>query len=107
VNRNPIVMRLLLCLLICALPACSSFPELDGTITEADRNAPFPRLVPLTPLIAQADAATQTQITPASIASLEDRIANLQSRANRLRGPVVDAATRANMRRAAARAALR
>jgi hypothetical protein len=100
-------MRLLTCIILFALSACTSFPELDGTIAPADENAAYPTLVPLAPLLAEAQGATQTRITPASIATLENRLGRLRGKARGLRGPVIDAATRARMRAAARRAALR
>ncbi|MCS6623759.1 hypothetical protein N0B44_12625 [Roseibacterium beibuensis] len=68
-----------------ALAACSSgMPDLDSRLTEASRNAPYPELVPLGPLLAQVDA-----LLPRSAAaegqSLESRAADLRRRAAQLR----------------------
>ena len=93
-------MRLAFWILPCALFACTAFPELDGVTVAADRNAAYPALVPLEPLIRQANAATQTRITPASVATLDSRIVALRDRANGLRGPVIDPATRTRLTRA-------
>lgn len=95
-------MRLAPILLICALAACAPFPQI-GTVTNPD--APYPDLVPLGPLLAQADAPGQ--ITPASVADLSARVAGLQARAARLRGPVIDPGTRARMRAGIAQPPLR
>lgn len=82
---------------------CAQFPELDRTIDEAARAAPIPELQPLGPLLAQADsAASNSQITPASVAALDDRIAGLRNRAADLRRPVIEPAIRARMRRGVA-----
>ncbi|SMX33249.1 hypothetical protein [Octadecabacter ascidiaceicola] len=83
--------------MLAALPSCSGFPELDGTVTPEQANAPFPELVPLAPLLAQAN--TSTGGTEAAITDLEPRLANLRARAARLRGPVIPAAIRTRMLR--------
>lgn len=89
-------MRFALPLLL-ALAACTEFPALDGTVAPADANAPYPDLVPLAPLLAQADAndrgAADVQ------AALNPRLAALRTRAARLRGPVIAPAIRDRMLR--------
>ena len=82
------------------LAGCADAPSLDGRIS-----APYPQLQPLAPLLAQA--ALPGRITPASTVQMDGSTAGLRARAAALRGPVVDAATRARMQRAIARAALR
>ena len=65
-------------LLLPLLAACATFPALDGTISDAARNAPYPTLTPVPPLPgATVDAAD---------AAMAARIAALQARAARLRG---------------------
>tara|TARA_R110002094_G_scaffold47079_1_gene58731 strand:+ start:260 stop:568 length:309 start_codon:yes stop_codon:yes gene_type:complete len=96
-------MRLPLVIALASLGACAEFPQLDGAIDAAARNAPYPVLQPLGPLLAQARAQQSTgQSTPARIAAFETRLVSLQSRATRLRGPVIDAQTRARLRRGVA-----
>lgn len=85
-------MRRLVPLLALSLAACTQFPELDARLTEADRTAPYPALVPLAPLLARADAASA-----APVADLAGRLAALNARAAALRGPVIDAATTGRM----------
>jgi hypothetical protein len=77
-----------------ALAACSQFPELDETPGLDLRNTPYPDLMPVETLRAQAP---QANITPESQAALEDRITRLRARAARLKGTVVDGGTRARM----------
>jgi hypothetical protein len=89
-------MRLVFPLLL-ALSACSQFPELDGTIAPDQSNTPFPDLVPLAPLIAQAGVTNTAGATAA--AGLSPRLANLRARAARLRGPVIPAPIRTRMLR--------
>ena len=68
-------MRLVI--LIClALPACATFPALDGTISDAARTAPYPILTPV-PLAPTASGVEQD--------ALQTRIAALQARAARIR----------------------
>lgn len=74
---------------ILVLSACAAPPAIDARLTAADRTAPFPDLVPLGPILAAADA---TGTAPP--VGLADRIAALAARAQDLRGPVIDAATR-------------
>ncbi|WP_456386903.1 hypothetical protein [Profundibacter sp.] len=82
------------------LAGCSDFPELDAAITSAARNADYPNLLPIDQLIADAQ---QVQISPETVTNLEGRISHLNARAARLRGPVIDGASRARMRAAIAR----
>lgn len=100
-------MRLPLWIALTCLAACASFPEIDRAVPQVDADAPFPALVPLGPLLAQAEVATTAGITPASVVATNDRIAGLQARANGLRGPVIDAGTRARMQRGVQAGALR
>ncbi len=82
------MMRLALpALALCALTACTQFPELDQTVSPDLENADFPALIPLDPILAGTRTATrdntQTQ------AMLEARVANLRARAARIRGSVL------------------
>ncbi len=76
---------------------CAQFPELDQRITPELANAQPPDLVPLAPLIAQADAAQAGAAT--AQADLDPRLAALRDRAARLRGPVIPPSIRARMLR--------
>ncbi len=69
------IMRLLP-IILCLLSACATFPQLEGTITDAARNAPYPLLTPV-PL------APSTRDDPT--ADLQARIAALQARAEAIR----------------------
>ncbi len=82
------------------LVGCSDFPELDAAVTPAARQAGYPSLVPMDQLIA---GAKEVQITEETVATLQGRVSGLKGRAARLRGPVIDGATRARMRAAIAR----
>ncbi|MFG5383284.1 hypothetical protein [Yoonia sp. R2-816] len=69
-------MRLIILPLL--LSACASFPELDGTISDTARQAPYPRLAPLPDTIDRAmDSNVETELAA--------RIAALNARAERLR----------------------
>ena len=61
---------------IFALAACAEFPALNGTISDAARNAPYPTLSPL-PDFTPQQTSTDTQMAA--------RVAALQARAARLR----------------------
>ena len=79
---------------------CSNFPELDAAITPTAEQADYPALIPMRQVMA---GANDVQITPQTVANLQGRTGNLRARAARLRGPVIDSATRARMRAAMAR----
>ncbi|PVA10246.1 hypothetical protein DC366_08330 [Pelagivirga sediminicola] len=76
------------------LPGCTQFPELDATIPDAARRAPYPDLVPLEGFRTRLD---NSRIPQGSAESVEDRAARLRARADRLSGSVIDSATRARM----------
>lgn len=100
-----ILPRIVLPLALLACFACGQAPDVGPPLTEAERNAPFPSLLPIDRLIAIPRPAPR--ITAASTATLSARIANLRARAAQLSGPVVSPATRAIMRAGVARRALR
>lgn len=92
-----------LCLIL--LAACAHAPSLDGRISPAAAAAAYPVLQPLAPLLALA--AQPGQITPDTQAGIDRGAAALRARAARLRGPVIDAATRTRMQRGIDTSALR
>ncbi len=77
------------------LAGCTDMPDLDDRLTPAARSAPYPALVPVEPLLAQASA--DQQITDDTAPALQSRVAGLRARAARLRGSVVDGSTRSRM----------
>lgn len=97
-TRLPKSLAILTC-----LAACVQFPALDGTVTEADRTAPYPALIPLAPLIARAGGLDQPVIQSGP---LDARIARLNARAAALRGAIIEPATRARMQAGVDTAAL-
>jgi hypothetical protein len=62
--------------LLFVLAACADVPALEGTVSDAARNAPYPALVPLVDLPTPVTAQT---------ADMDARIAALQRRAAALR----------------------
>lgn len=91
-------MRLALIISLAGLCACTAFPDLENRIDDATRAQGYPQLASLDPVLAQnrQDAAL---ITPVTTAVIKARIAELRVKAQRLRGPVVDATSRARMLR--------
>ena len=88
--------HLLALLLVLLAAACGRFPLPDPVSSAAAHSTAFPALIPLGPLLAQANAqngAAQGDPT----AELGVRIAQLNARAAALRGGVVDPQTRAQM----------
>ena len=65
-------------LLLCA--SCADFPDLDGTIDETARNAPFPDLVNIADLTAGLPEPTEDPT-----ADIAARLARLEARAEALR----------------------
>ncbi len=88
--------------LTAVLAGCTAFPALE--IVNTDRNAPFPALIPLGPLLAQAGTGEPEQ--PALATGLGSRIDRLNARANGLRGQIIDPAVRARMQAGVDTAAL-
>lgn len=82
-----IFARVLLCLFVSALAACTQFPELEGTISPEAADAAYPELLPLEPILAQANGSS---IDPtAEQGAIQGRVASLRARADRLRGSVL------------------
>ncbi|PCH74412.1 MAG: hypothetical protein COC12_03705 [Rhodobacteraceae bacterium] len=75
--------------------ACTQVPELDATIPDHLRNAPYPELQPLD------DALFDVPLPQAQSAEIEKslsaRAARLQSRARALNATVIDPTTRERM----------
>jgi len=76
--------------LIAALSACATFPDLGGVGVPAGE-APFPALMPVEQLLAEAAVV---QVLPETEAALKARIVRLRERAARLRGVVLDSPSR-------------
>lgn len=70
----------LILFLVAALSACSQFPELDATVSDDARDAPFPDLVPIESLTARIG---QDRITPDMPGTVEARAEGLRSQAGR------------------------
>ncbi|MEX3315926.1 hypothetical protein [Sulfitobacter sp. PS-8MA] len=82
---------------------CTQFPALDRTITPEMEAADYPDLVPIDPLLAQAEAG---RIDPRQTeAQLTGRAARLETRANRIGGARTDQAAADRLARLRARAA--
>ncbi|CUH65576.1 hypothetical protein TG4357_01945 [Thalassovita gelatinovora] len=64
------------------LTGCADFPDLNDQIEPAARQADFPALLPLDPILA---ANADSQITKDTDKSLQARARALRARANRLR----------------------
>lgn len=80
--------------LFAALSACSDFPELDEAVDDTSRDAPYPKLVPIETITA---SVPDSQIGPDATLDIETRVNRLRARAARLKGTVVDGATRERM----------
>ncbi|MDT0683259.1 hypothetical protein RM543_11220 [Roseicyclus sp. F158] len=88
------VRSIFLALALLAGAACAPFPDLDTATSDQARAAPYPDLVALDPIIAEARAARAgTDPGPMTAAEAEA----LRRRAERLDGPVVDAETKERM----------
>ncbi len=89
--RRNLALALLIAL---GAAGCTQFPELDATLTDEARAAPYPDLVPLDGLQARING---TNTDPETVPTIEARITGLKSRASGLSGTVIDSATRARM----------
>lgn len=117
-HRPPMTPRRALMLALCMMPltaalaGCERFPSLDAQLTEADRAAPYPPLVPLDGINARAAALAGTdnagaasgapRTGPQATANLAQRAAALRARAARLRGDLIEPETRRRMERGVA-----
>lgn len=90
-------MRSAIVLTLALIAACTQMPALDGRIDAAAREAPYPALLPLGPLLARASGGSRTVGSPDLSADLPRRLAGLERRARALRGPVMTAAERARL----------
>lgn len=89
-KRHMIPARAIVILPLLAFSACAQFPELEGTVKPNVENSEYPRLLPLEPILAHANATTVDPVFEQ--ANLQGRLAGLRARANRLRGSVLTGA---------------
>ena len=83
--------------LTCALLlGCTQFPELDGVVDEDVASAAYLKLRPTEVILADVPAP---EIDAAMAEGLSADAQRLRAKANRLRGPVVDPATKRRMAR--------
>ena len=75
------------------LAACVQVPTLDARLTAADRNAAYPALIDIAPVLAAVDGRAAAP----DLSGLDARIARLSARAAILRAPVLSAADRARL----------
>lgn len=78
-----------------ALAACTEFPELDVAVPDSATKGPYPALLPMEQIL----AGPEPTVSEETLGNMQSRVAALKARASRLRRPVVDAPTRARMRR--------
>lgn len=96
-------MRFILLLALANLGACANFPDLDARVSAAIRDASYPKLEPLGPLIARVQILDKSaSIIPTSVVALNDRINNLLAKSARIRGSVIDMETHNRMGRGVA-----
>jgi len=78
------------------LAGCTPFPDVGGSASEAALAQPYPDLVPLDGLDTRLETS---RIAPETLPGIEARVSDLEARADRLRGAVVDPDTRRRMER--------
>lgn len=83
--RTALVLSLMIAVSACSIRA----PELDASITATSRDADWPELVPLGPLLARAEALTP-RAAESEGRTLEWRAADLRRRAALLRALVLN-----------------
>jgi len=85
-------MRILATFALLACASCAPFPELDDTVDQEARDAPYPTLVNISAL----NAAIGPEPT-LPLAEIESSLNELDATADALRGPVVDDESRSRM----------
>ena len=83
--RHPVSLTVLLTGVL-LIAACTRMPDLDDNVTPAAKAAPYPKLVPLEPLLAEA---LDTNTAPTTQAALDARGAALRARAARIQAAAV------------------
>lgn len=76
------------------LTGCTDFPDMNGRLTEADADQPYPALVPADEILA---GTRDPAIQPDTQSRLDARVAALEQRAAGLRATNLDVATRDRM----------
>lgn len=77
------------------ISGCAQFPEINDATSEVARDAEYLELIPLEPI---RDVLDGPEIDPTETSeALQERVAGLKSRANKLRGPVLSANDRARL----------
>jgi len=106
VPARPVRAAAVLCAAL-AVAACGAPPGVAIPVPAAEALGPPPDLVPLSPLLASADAQqASARTSPEASSALDARAAALRARAAGLRGDVVPAPLRARLEAGVARAAL-
>lgn len=82
------------CLALGGLAGCTDPYPLAADLTEADRRAPYPALLPAEQIRAQVPPPRTTERTQPD---LDARAARLRARAAGLRAPVIDAETQSRL----------
>lgn len=82
---------LVLASLLLGLTACNDWPEIEVPGAAQSEALSWPRLLPLTPILSQANATVPDEGLTAA------RIASLEARAGAIRRPVIDPQTRNDM----------
>lgn len=77
------------------LAGCVEFPDLDAAIAQRGPVGGFPELIPIDPLLLEAEIDTLDAQAQAEL--LVARVSQLRARARALQRPVIDRATRAKM----------
>lgn len=73
--------------------ACADFPEVDAALASGSASRDYPALLPFEDLL----AAPEARVSATDEAALLARAEALRNRADGLRGPVIDRATRDRM----------
>ncbi|MDJ0827259.1 MAG: hypothetical protein QNJ16_17345 [Rhodobacter sp.] len=74
-----------------AMPACTTFPDLDAAVSPEARRAEYPELIPAEGLLGRRGDG---RLTEQDAEDLLNRAANLTARARLLRGAPIDEETR-------------
>ncbi len=79
-------------ILIVPMTACTQFPELDALIGDDIKGTPYPKLVPIEPILNLPEGQSINRVAIEN--TLTTRVADLKARGAALRGDVIDRKTR-------------
>jgi hypothetical protein len=88
------IFRVILFATALGLSACTQFPQLDATLEDTDKDAPYPRLFSKSAI---EQGTQRVTITPEVTQGINDRVAALKARAKAIGATAMTAKERAQL----------